>query len=884
MKLPVRSELRDDAGVPFAITIYTYDGPAFLGLPEGKAEKGLLTRTQELLMLESRLPAGYVGARDFTTLGYTLMGAGDTRGYYASKQAFRRDARGNIVEQKDPMGASSLIVYDPDGVFPVRRTDALGKVTTIDFQYNSGDPHKVSLPDGRQMRFETDPLGRMIAQFEVDDAGVEQLVKCWQLDTSSVPVAATSFIPQNGGRTTAEFFSAADLTKLLQVYVTREYLDGFGKQVLKITTAADGPGGVPRFAASGQVEKNPRKMTRTEFAPAFVADFGFIPTPPLATARQLHRYDAQGNLTETQGPGPAHFRFERDTFTLQHFEGSNAGAFGAPAPAGPASRTEFFDARDRVIRIEEAKGDGTIVSTSYDLTVDSRIAVIRGDSGSQTVLYTFAGPGEAVRIAHRDAGVRTYYRDASGRIAELVRADGSRLFYHYDLSRRPVKVEHRPPPPAAVSTVVREMFYDSDPGAPSAGRFLEERVALARELGNETRYTYNRNGSSVREDATVGATTLTTLREYNLRQEVTAITYPDGRRVVYALDASGAVQSIAGVVSQATYTAEGQLESYTCANGVQSTFARDLVSNRLNQISAARGGTSLRSISYTHDDLGNIVAMHDEIPGFTEHQIFTYDGLHRLTRYEARDNNGAGPLRRSETYAYSADGDLLQLGSNTLGYSDAAHAGRVTSVTTGGVPQNILYDDRGHVRSWSDEFNDLAYDPLDRVSQVIKTDGVVLRFAYDSQNRRILKQTVTGALTRNVLYATQIYEQHDTHAVRHIYLGNNLVASETVAAAVTAPIFFLSDHHGTILLGTDAAGATCPESAIRSLRPGSRLRRSARPLSGASNGTLRSVWFHSARVAMPRRLDVFFRPTGLFWRTQPYRCTFPRGLMCIATR
>jgi YD repeat-containing protein len=101
-----------------------------------------------------------------------------------------------------------------------------------------------------------------------------------------------------------------------------------------------------------------------------------------------------------------------------------------------------------------------------------------------------------------------------------------------------------PPPPAAASTVVREIFYDSDSGAPSAGRFLEERVALARESGNEIRYTYNRNGSVVREDATVGASTLITLREYNLRQEVIAITYPDGHRIEYVLDGSGAVQRI----------------------------------------------------------------------------------------------------------------------------------------------------------------------------------------------------------------------------------------------------------------------------------------------------------------------------------------------------
>src|SRR5579872_1899359 len=87
IKLPVRMELRDGGGIPFAVKITYYDGPAFVGLPEGQAERGLVSRVQELKLLESRLPADYVGGRDFSALGYELLGAGDTRGYYATTLA-----------------------------------------------------------------------------------------------------------------------------------------------------------------------------------------------------------------------------------------------------------------------------------------------------------------------------------------------------------------------------------------------------------------------------------------------------------------------------------------------------------------------------------------------------------------------------------------------------------------------------------------------------------------------------------------------------------------------------------------------------------------------------------------------------------------------------
>ena len=806
VKLPVRSELRDETGVPFAITIHAYDGPAFQGLPVGQANNGLPTRTQELVLLESRLPVDYVGERDLSTLGYELTGAAETRGYYATTQAVRRDGRGNIIEQRDPLGALSKIIYDDDGVYPVQKIDVLGKVTQITFDLKSSEPAHTVLPDGRQFRFQTDPLGRTIAQFETDDVGQEQLVKCWRIDVANVPVSITAFAPERGGRQIAELVTAEDLTQLGQVSISRVYLDGFGKQTLKIATAADGPGGTRRFVASAQTLTNSRKMIEAEFPPIFVPDFNFIPLPDLATAQLHHRYDAQGNLIETVGPGPAHFRVVRDTFTLRHFEGASAGGFGATVPIGPSTRIEFFDARDRVIRIEEAKGDGTAISVSYDLTVDSRIAVIRNQSGNELVRYTFAGPGEAVRITHRDAGIRTYYRNAAGGIVELLRADGSRLFYHYDVAGRLLRIEHALSQ-VAVPTVLRELFYDTDPGAVSAGRFLDERISLVREAGNEIRYAYNRAGSTVREEVTAVGTKLNTSREYNLRQEVTAIIYPDGHRIEYVLDASGAIQRIPGIMTQVSYTADGYIDAYTCVNGVQCAFPRDTVSRRLNRVSATRIGLTLRSISYAYDEIGNILGLRDEMPGSIQHQTFAYDGLYRLTNFEARENNEIGSVLRAEDYVYDSEGNLLQIGpQTTLAYDDAIHSGQVTSVINGGVQQNILYNDRGSIRAWG-ELTGIEYDPLDRVSQVTRSDGVRVQFAYDQQNRRISKQVVAAPQTRSVHYAAHLYEQHDTHAVRHVYLGKTLLASETVNLAGTQPAFFLSDHHGTILLATDAAGA-----------------------------------------------------------------------------
>ena len=393
IKLPVRMELRDGGGIPFAVKITYYDGPALVGLPEGQVEHGLITRVQELKLLESRLPADYVGGRDFSAPGYELLGAGDTRGYYATTAAYRRDARGNITEQRDPLQHALVISYDADGVYPVKTTDARGKEISFVFNPKAGEPSQTTFADGRIVRQEHDPIGRLAATFETDDEGNEQLTKCWVLDVTSTPTSITSIAPQNGGRTRAEFAPDTDFTSLSGVSVSRIYYDGFGKQLLQVSTAPENPNGTRRFVTATRTMLNPRALTSAQFSPAFTADLAYQPLPPPGNASVRYRYDVSGNVIETAGPGPVHHRVVRDTRTISHYEGDGAGQFGVTIPPGSPTRVEHFDARGRLFRIEEAKGDGTVITTSYDLAVDGRIEAIRDNAGQRVARYTFAGTG-----------------------------------------------------------------------------------------------------------------------------------------------------------------------------------------------------------------------------------------------------------------------------------------------------------------------------------------------------------------------------------------------------------------------------------------------------------------------------------------------------------
>jgi RHS repeat-associated protein len=100
----------------------------------------------------------------------------------------------------------------------------------------------------------------------------------------------------------------------------------------------------------------------------------------------------------------------------------------------------------------------------------------------------------------------------------------------------------------------------------------------------------------------------------------------------------------------------------------------------------------------------------------------------------------------------------------------------------------------------------IAYDALDRIRDVALGDGTALRFWYDAQSRRILKEVTRNGATARVRYATGLFERHATHDLRHVFLGRTLLASTRVEGGVTTAVYYLADHHGTLLMATNDQG------------------------------------------------------------------------------
>ncbi|WAZ26808.1 FG-GAP-like repeat-containing protein [Streptomyces cinnabarinus] len=818
--LPARVTAVAGDGRPFACRVTRYDGPDFEGLPVGQADAGLLTATWEARLLDSRTPADHFGATDPAALGYERM-EGPAPGWYARAEAVRRDARGNPVEMRDPTGAATRTTYDADGVFPQATTDAAGRTSTTAFDLRSCEPSRTVLPGGRTSRSEFDLLGRLIAVYESPSgpAGTEQLTKAWALDTATVPGSITSYAPAAAGAQRAQLLAADPMTlpETAGVSVARVFHDGFGNPLVTASTVPGPPGAPSRAALTDRVVMDGRSLIVARLAPAFATDLSWpgVPSPEqLAHPSTQHtRYDSAGLVTSVTDPGGAEFTAERAPFTIAHREG------------GQLTRTERYDARGRLTAVLEQVGDGTVAEHHYALDPDGRVAVLRDGTGAEVAGWVHAGPSEPVRISHRDAGTRRYLRDAAGRLVRQTGADGAELRYTFDVLGRVTAVDHAPAE-GGTPVRVREVVYDADPDPahPSAGRFLDGRVAVLREgpAGSAVtfRYAYDTAGRPVAEEQTVDGETLTLRREYDLQGRLVALTYPDGARIGYRLHACGAVLAVEGFADHAEYAADGALLAYRLPGGARVETPRDPLSGRLTAVRAvpAGGAPVQRALEYTYDAHGSITGMLDTAPGGTEFSEFRYDGLHRLVAAMVRAGGPGGAPVRQHAYTFDLTGNLRTFGDAggaTLDYTDPSHPGRITSVRrTGALAAPVTYGSRGEVTTHG-ALSGLRLDAFDRLEQaetVLPGGGgtATVGFRYDPQGRRVLKEVRdgAGALTARTRYLAGLWEQSAQGTVRHVFLGTQLLAGvETSAGGAATTRFHLCDHHGTVVATLDAAGA-----------------------------------------------------------------------------
>lgn len=160
-------------------------------------------------------------------------------------------------------------------------------------------------------------------------------------------------------------------------------------------------------------------------------------------------------------------------------------------------------------------------------------------------------------------------------------------------------------------------------------------------------YYYDQRLRKSREDRTIDGNTFSTLWAYDSMDRATSQTYPDGQSVTFNYNAQGKLDNVPGIISGIDYNASGQVTQKNYANGKTTSCTYDTLNQRLKKILTS----SIQNLSYTYDNVGNIVSIADGISGKTEN--FGYDDLDRLT--------GAGDGTYGIQYQYNPIGNMLSV-------------------------------------------------------------------------------------------------------------------------------------------------------------------------------------------------------------------------------
>ncbi|EMN70940.1 hypothetical protein LEP1GSC100_0477 [Leptospira interrogans serovar Bataviae str. UI 08561] len=145
-------------------------------------------------------------------------------------------------------------------------------------------------------------------------------------------------------------------------------------------------------------------------------------------------------------------------------------------------------------------------------------------------------------------------------------------------------------------------------------------------------------------------------------------------------------------------------------------------------VSKKPDGSVIGNTELTYDSKGYITKIEDKLnPNRT--QNFTLDNLGRVT--QATGKYG------TQNYTFSANGNLIQKGAYTLGYTDASHANAVTTATSPSTGvMTYGYDASGNMVSRNgDTLRYNSYGKLIEITPYATSSSI--RNVYDFQGNRV---------------------------------------------------------------------------------------------------------------------------------------------------
>lgn len=608
--------------------------------------------------------------------------------------------------------------------------------------------------------------------------------------------------------------------------ITEHWLDGAGRLLCQREEAAGRPD------IETQREYTARGLTALQYLPTKAGGCDAVQRTIAGrgTGRRhdAYVYDALSRpISQTHEPSGASSSISYGVLTVTESDEEDTDPaspqFGTPT-------TRVSDGLGRTVRVVESgdsDGDGTAEPHEMQYGYDAlgRLTQVTDLLGATVFESGYDARGRRVWASDSDRGVEYATYDDLDRPLVGTDARGYTTTHSYDAAGRLLTVETSD----LVSVETTTYHYDAhvNPGD-TAGCHVSGRLGWVADATGQTHLCYDERGRVTTEEVIIDAYSpipLSTHRTFDVMDRVETLTHPDGTMLTYGYDVGGnadhlTVESAGAsytLVSDALYTAAGQLRRVDYGNGATIDIGRD---DRLRpQRHRARlNGVTELDLTVALDNVGNVESVADAIGHRSA--SFAYDDWNRLV--EASGDFVAG---ETLTYDYDLRGNLTSRSSTDptsslhveeLRYQHASSLHALTEVDRDGDgidDELFAYDASGNVLEDGRFGFTFGVGGMLRGVDEVTTGAAIVNHGYDYQQRRVVSSYASGDAVYFVRAANaEIREFGGTSTMRkHIEFASRVigVVEDTFVAGTEADHIFLHafDHLGGAVLVFDVAAA-----------------------------------------------------------------------------
>ena len=439
---------------------------------------------------------------------------------------------------------------------------------------------------------------------------------------------------------------------------------------------------------------------------------------------------------------------------------------------GRSTQTKF-DEWNNVKRVQDP-----ISSVTYTYKSNGKPA--RASTGNGIVLMNYDECGNQVSLVDPDAGTMTYMYNASGQVISQTDARGITTTHTLDSLNRVVRT-------STGNTVVNYIYG-------TTGNSSQRLTGISTPT-HGIYYTYDRYGRVTSETRNYGSMQYVFNHTYSRLGRHTRTVYPGDVTVDYGYDLNGFCEQMkvngnrVWYISDYDYYANGNdlyvIDSLgTGQNGLARTTRYDDYGN-LSTIVMTRQNSTLNAMTFYHNRFtGNLMSRSGMLQ--SEGELFTYDSLDRLIRYQ--NNNG----HWDDIYQYTHDGNIQY--RTGIGYYDY-------QPTSGVRPHAVKRVDNTSGRISTDD-NYVTYNDIGKASR-IEENHAAIRYdiVYGPDGERwessLYKTNYQWPDTvRRYVGNMEIVTQGPSEVCRFYYLGHGVILRK-VNNTVT-PLYAFTDNLGSI--------------------------------------------------------------------------------------